>query len=106
MIAIRQIYLSKVFLVTLGIVTFYGCKKEDNPDATDVENLKFPSALKILDNGDKTATLSWTGGNFEDDFHGYNVYGVKMTDAKIEDLKLVKGEPLQLLDAEGDAKED
>ena len=86
-------------------MSYSGCGDNSDPDAVDVTNLKHPSNLKILDNGDKTATLTWQASNFEGKFEGYNVYGVKMSDTEIADLSakgLAKGTPLQLLSTDGD----
>ncbi len=76
-----------------------GCgDKESDPDAVSVEDLKYPGALKIVDNGNGAVKLWWTGSNNEDDFDGYNVYGMKDTGT----FGLTEGDSLQFLDEAGE----
>lgn len=92
------------FIAALAVTS---CGDDDNPDAVDVKNLKYADGLRIVDNGDGSVTLNWNASNFEKDFEGYNVYGAKMSDADIKALAgqgLEKGVPLQLLNDEGDPR--
>lgn len=85
-----------------------GCgDKESDPDAVTVDELKGPGKLWIQDQGDGAVTLNWTGSNNEDDFDGYNVYGVK-TAAPGQPATvggLAEGNALQLLDDDGEPVE-
>lgn len=89
-------------LATLGLVGFLGsgCDKSDNPDAITLKNLKYPNRLTITDEGSGTVRLTWTASNYEDDFDGYNIYGLKGTASS---LNLKEGEALQLLDSDGNS---
>ena len=85
------------------------CGKSDSPKAVTVDNLKYPHSLRIVDEGNGDIKLEWIGSNFEKGFQGYNVYGAKMTDDQIAQLAqygLVQGQPIQLLDDEGKARDE
>ncbi len=90
---------ARVVLATLALSACGG--KTDNPDAVTLENLKAASGLTITDKGNGAIVLSWAGSNFESKFAGYNIFGMKMTDAELTSLGLSKGKPLQLLDGAG-----
>ncbi|NRA65937.1 MAG: hypothetical protein HRU19_15725 [Pseudobacteriovorax sp.] len=81
------------------------CGDAADPEAVTRDDLKSPSALKIVDKGNGSIDLRWSTANFEDDFEGYNVYGAVVTDADLTEFGITKGEPIQLLDANGDAVE-
>jgi hypothetical protein len=77
-----------------------GCgDKSSSPDAVTVDELKYPGNLVIWDKGDGSVTLSWAGANNEDDFDGYNVYGVK---GKPADLGVTEHAAIELLDDKGE----
>ncbi len=105
----RNQYLSRNAALWIGaaVVTagsfVASCDKSDDPSAVTVKNLKYPRTLSITDKGGGAIELNWQASNFEKKFEGYNVYGVKLSDAeiaKLADSGLEKGAPLQLLDDE------
>ncbi len=77
-----------------------GCGSDaSDPEAITLDELKAPGNLWIQDGGNGNATLYWTGSNNEDDFDGYNVYGMNKT--KIgDDYKA--GQAIELLDEAGE----
>lgn len=87
-------------LLAVSMIGVTGCGGEkDDPDVVTRNDLKSPGALKIADLGNGDIRLTWFTSNYEDDFEGYNIYGAKGTP---EELGVTEGEPIQLLDAEGD----
>ena len=73
-----------------------GCGSDaSDPEALTLDELKAPGSLWIQDGGNGNATLYWTGSNNEDDFDGYNVYGMNKT--KI-DSTYTEGQAIELLD--------
>src|SRR5690606_10504538 len=92
-------------LIHTGTLTFIllatvGCGKVDDPDPINLSNLKAPSDLRIFDLAGGKVRLSWKGGNFEDEFEGYNVYGAKFSDENISSFSeqgLARGTPLRLI---------
>jgi len=80
-----------------------GCGADaSDPEAVTLDELKAPGNLWIQDGGNGSATLYWTGSNNEDDFDGYNVYG--MNKAKISGLGSTysEGQAIELLDEAGE----
>lgn len=80
-----------------------GCGSDSsNPTAISIDELKAPGNLSIRDNGNGSATLSWTGSNNESDFDGYNVYGLNK--AKIDGFGTTykEGQAIELLDEKGE----
>ncbi len=76
-----------------------GCGSDaSDPEAITLDELKAPGNLWIQDGGNGNATLYWTGSNNEDDFDGYNVYG--MNKAKITGFGSTysEGQAIELLD--------
>ena len=85
-----------------------GCgDKASDPDPVTLEELKGPGKLLINDKGNGTIVLSWTGSNNEDEFDGYNIYGVKTaTPGQPATVGgLTEGQALQLLDEAGEPVE-
>ncbi len=77
-----------------------GCGSDaSDPTALTLDELKAPGNLWIQDGGNGNATLYWTGSNNEDDFDGYNVYG--MNKSKIGDA-YSEGQAIELLDEAGE----
>ncbi len=74
-----------------------GCGKSTDPTAVGLDELKFSFGLNIVDQGNGTVRLSWSGMNNEKDFSGYNVYG-----AKSDELVSLEGSTIKLLDDKGD----
>ncbi len=108
---IRSACLPAFGLLTLGTVVD-GCgDKSSNPDAVTVDELKYPGNLVISDRSDKAdgiVTLEWSGANNEDDFDGYNVYGMKGTatcGTATGTLPVTCHQAIELLDDKGDASE-
>ena len=90
----------------LGVaLSLLSCGDENDPDAVSALELKSPSALRIIDDGEGKIRLKWSGPNPEDAFEGYNVYGAKLTNTELAAISLTKGQPIQLLDNAGDAVE-
>ncbi len=86
--------------LALGALGLTGCgDKESSPDAVSVSELKYPGDLAIWDKGDGKVVLEWSGANNEEDFDGYNVYGMKGTATA---LGVTEGVALELLDDKGD----
>ncbi len=89
-------------LAAAATLMFSACGgKSDNPDAVTLENLKAANGLTIIDQGNGTVVLSWYGSNYESKFEGYNIFGMKKTNAELGELGLEKSKPLQLLDGLG-----
>jgi len=90
-------------LLSAGVITaaLGGCSKASDPKAITIDELKYPGGLLVRDDGNGDAILFWTGTNNEEDFDGYNIYGMK-ADATIAALE---GTALQLLNEEGDPVE-
>jgi hypothetical protein len=87
-------------LVLGGLAVGCGSDASD-PEALTLDELKAPGNLWIQDSGNGNATLYWTGSNNEDDFDGYNVYG--MNKAKIgDDAGYSEGQAIELLDEAGE----
>lgn len=86
----------------LGALTagsaLFGCDKASDPAPVALDELKFAFGLKTLDLGSGTIRLKWTGVNNEDDFSGYNIYGVKENDA----IARLEGSAIKLLDDKGE----
>lgn len=81
-----------------------GCGKDAaNPDAVSLSELKAPGNMWIQDGGNGSVTLNWTGSNNEDDFDGYNVYGLNK--AKITFGSYSEGQAIELLDEAGEPVE-
>lgn len=81
-----------------GVVS--GCSDSaSSPDAVTVSELKYPGDLVIWDKGDGKVVLEWSGANNEEDFDGYNVYGMKGTAGT---LGVTEGVALELLDDKGE----
>jgi len=80
--------------------------KSSDPDAADLNDLKYPGDLRIQDSGNGSIQLSWQGTNNESDFDGYNIYGQKksLIQTELNNLGLKEGESLQLLDDRGDPR--
>lgn len=98
----RRAWRPAIGLIALGALVV-GCgDKESNPDAVSFAELKFPGDLRILDKGNGAVALTWTGANNEDDFDGYNVYGLK---GKAGDFGVTEGSALELLDEKGEPNE-
>lgn len=90
-------------LLALGTVMAACGDKTTNPDAVTVDKLKGPGKLAIRDDGDGTVVLSWSGANNEDDFDGYNVYGVKgMPKSEGGTLDVERHKAIELLDDKGE----
>ncbi len=85
-----------------SVATFTGCGDASDPDPVTIEKLKAPGDLKIRDDGDGAVTLMWAGANNEEDFDGYNVYGMKGSAA---DLGVTEGKSLELIGSDGEAIE-
>ena len=87
-------------LVSVSVMTaaIAGCGSASDPKAITIDELKYPGGLMVRDDGNGAATLFWTGTNNEEDFDGYNIYGMK-ADATIAALE---GTPLELLSEEGE----
>jgi hypothetical protein len=79
-----------------------GCGSSTDPDAVGLDELKFASGLKVVDQGGGTVRLMWNGVNNEDDFSGYNVYGVKNS----ADVAKLEGSSIELLDDKGEPTAD
>lgn len=77
----------------------------NDPDVITRDDLKSPGGLQLIDQGNGTVELRWFTSNYEDDFEGYNIYGAAISAAEMSDLGLIAGEPIQLLDNNGDAIE-
>lgn len=98
----RKNYLKEFLpLLLLGsgfFLALSGCgEDESDPEAVTVAELKAPFALKVFDKGNGTVELEWGASNNEDDFDGYNVYGIKTDNTTtFED-----GKAIELLDSEG-----
>ncbi len=87
-------------LVLGGLAVGCGSDASD-PEPLTLDELKAPGNLWIQDSGNGNATLYWTGSNNEDDFDGYNVYG--MNKAKIgDDAGYSEGQAIELLDEAGE----
>jgi len=86
----------------LAAATLTACGDASDPDPVTIEKLKAPGDLRIIDNGDGAITLTWSGANNEDDFDGYNVYGMK---GEASALGVTEGAALELLDGSGEAVE-
>ena len=80
-----------------------GCDDKTDPDALSAADLKSPSSLWFMDKGSGKVVLKWFTSNPESDFEGYNVYGAKITaDALNATDGITVGEPIKLLDADGE----
>ncbi len=89
-------------LVLSYTMTLVNCGEVADPDVITRNDLKAPSGLKIVDKGNGSVQLRWTTANFEDNFEGYNVYGAAIDNDTLETLGVVKGEPIQLLNSDGE----
>jgi hypothetical protein len=75
-----------------------GCDKATDPKPVALDELKFAFGLKVVDLGNGTVRLKWTGVNNEEDFSGYNIYGTKES----ADIAKLEGKAIKLLDDSGD----
>ncbi len=89
--------LAPVFGVAAMGVLLTGCGDATDPTAVGLDELKFSNGLSIVDQGNGTVRLYWSGSNNEDDFSGYNIYG-----AKGESLVAKEGQTIKLLDDKGE----
>jgi hypothetical protein len=94
--------LAPVFGVAAMGAMMTGCGNATDPTAVGLDELKFSYGLEIVDKGNGTVTLTWGGANNEDDFAGYNIYGVK-ENAEIANLE---GKTIKLLNDKGDEDPD
>lgn len=78
-----------------------GCDKATDPAPVALDELKFAFGLKILDQGNGSVRLKWTGVNNEEDFSGYNIYGAKDNTT----VAALEGKAIKLLDDKGDVDE-
>ncbi len=79
-----------------------GCGSDaSDPEAITLDELKAPGNLWIQDSGNGNATLYWTGSNNEDDFDGYNVYGMNKTKIDLG-TTYSEGQAVELLDEAGE----
>ncbi len=79
-----------------------GCGADaSDPEAITLDELKAPGNLWIQDGGNGNATLYWTGSNNEDDFDGYNVYGMNKTKIDLG-TTYSAGQAVELLDEAGE----
>lgn len=85
-------------LICGASLTIFSCGNVSDPDPVKQDELKRPSDLRIIDSGNGAVTLSWAGTNNEDNFDGYNIFGMKGTDAT---LGTTEGNAIELLDAAG-----
>jgi len=90
--------LAPIFGVAAMGVLLTGCGSSSDPSAVGLDELKFSYGLHIVDQGNGTVRLIWSGSNNEDKFSGYNVYGLK-GDA----MAAQEGQTIKLLDDKGEA---
>ena len=81
-----------------GVTAGMGCGNVTDPDPVKQDELKRASDLRILDKGNGAIRLSWAGTNNEADFEGYNIFGMKGTDAA---LGTTEGSSIELLGTDG-----
>ncbi len=76
-----------------------GCGDASDPAAITNLELKSPTGLTIIDQGEGKVTLQWYTSNPEDDFEGYNIYG-----GQVDSLPsgVTEGSPIKLLDTNGE----
>lgn len=95
--------LRSVFAPVLGVaamgVLLTGCGDATDPTAVGLDELKFSNGLNIVDQGNGTIRLYWSGSNNEDDFSGYNIYGKKADEAFVA---ANEGKAVKLLDDKGE----
>ncbi len=89
--------LAPVFGVAAMGVLLTGCGDATDPTAVGLDELKFSFGLNIVDQGNGTVRLLWSGSNNEDDFSGYNIYG-----AKGDALAAQEGNTIKLLNDKGE----
>ncbi len=96
--------LQKSMLPILGISflagPIVGCGDASDPEAVSIDELKAPGNLWIRNGGNGDITLFWNGSNYEDDFDGYNVYGMLHSDTLLGDYE--EGSSVKMLDEEGE----
>jgi hypothetical protein len=96
--------LHKSMLSLLGISLLagpiVGCGDAEDPDAVSIDELKAPGNLWIRDGGNGAVTLFWNGSNYEDDFDGYNVFGMIDDGTLLGDYE--EGMAVKMLDEEGE----
>ena len=73
---------------------------ESSPEAISADDLNGPGGLRLTDDGGGTVTLWWVGQNNEDDFEGYNVYGMYDEEGDLT-ADEQEGKAVELLDQEG-----
>jgi|GEM_PF-3310603 len=78
-----------------------GCGDASDPEAVSIDELKAPGNLWIRDGGNGSVTLFWNGSNFEKDFDGYNVYGMKDSGTLL-DGGYAEGSSIKMLNEEGE----
>ena len=81
-----------------GVTAGMGCGNVTDPDPVKQDELKRASDLRILDKGNGAIQLSWEGTNNEAAFEGYNIFGMKGTDAA---LGTTEGSSIELLGSDG-----
>ncbi len=91
--------LAPMFGVAAMGVLLTGCGDATDPTAVGLDELKFSFGLNIVDQGNGTVQLVWSGSNNEDDFSGYNIYGKKTDDAFVA---ANEGNTIKLLDDKGE----
>lgn len=102
-----QIWGSKIGPVTSGLslaalLAFGSCGDDSsNPKEESIEGLNPPSGFMIRDLGNGSIELSWdvTNDPEEDEYDGFNIYGVRLDAA---DIGLSEGSSLKLLNEAGD----
>lgn len=77
-----------------------------DPDVVTLEDLKPATSLQILDLGNGSVRLSWTGLNNEDDFSGYNIYGKLVAEPTTDSVKAKEGQTLRLMKDDGTVDSD
>lgn len=96
------------YIAVIPSLMLASCGDVANPDAVGLDELKPPKGLQITDLGEGSVTLTWRGGNVEEAFDGYNIYGAKLVKGEafstaVDASGLREGDSLQLLDNSGDA---
>lgn len=98
----RSPFLSCAWRPFLGALSLsaalISCDKATDPAPVELDELKFAFGLKIVDQGNGTVRLLWTGVNNEEDFSGYNIYGAK----EKADITALEGKAIKLLDDKGE----
>jgi hypothetical protein len=103
-----RLQLLSIGLLAGSIFTSCGDDKTD-PKPTTLDELQNAKGLSVSETGTGKVRLTWVGNNGEDNFTGYNIFGMKMSsdlENALDSANVGEGDSLQLTGQDGEPKED